>query len=123
MKRSAQVALVLMSTAAVGGTAYSMMPRENCVPATGVAPNAAAPNSAAPKAIGQSCTTSNSWGHYFRGGRPIFGAWNNSGSSTRTNFTSDRGTSTSTTTSRTASTGTQRGGFGSTASSISSRGG
>jgi len=30
MKRSSQVALLLMGTAAVGGTAYSMMPRENC---------------------------------------------------------------------------------------------
>jgi hypothetical protein len=30
MKRSSQVALLLMGTAAVGGTAYSMMPSENC---------------------------------------------------------------------------------------------
>ena len=30
MKRSSQVALLLMGTTAVGGTAYSMMPRENC---------------------------------------------------------------------------------------------
>lgn len=30
MKRSSQVMLLLMGTAAVGGTAYSMMPNENC---------------------------------------------------------------------------------------------
>ncbi len=32
MKRSAHVALLLMGTAAVGGTAYSLMPSENCSP-------------------------------------------------------------------------------------------
>jgi len=30
MKRSTRVALLLMGTAAVGGTAYSLMPREDC---------------------------------------------------------------------------------------------
>lgn len=30
MKRSSQVVLLLMGATAVGGTAYSMMPRENC---------------------------------------------------------------------------------------------
>jgi hypothetical protein len=32
MKRSAHVALLLMGTAAVGGTAYSVMPSETCSP-------------------------------------------------------------------------------------------
>ncbi|MBR2117331.1 MAG: hypothetical protein V4458_01005 [Pseudomonadota bacterium] len=30
MKRSSQVALLLMGTTAIGGTAYTMMPGENC---------------------------------------------------------------------------------------------
>lgn len=30
MKRSSQVALLLMGTTAIGGTAYSLMPSENC---------------------------------------------------------------------------------------------
>jgi hypothetical protein len=30
MKRSGQVALLLMGTTAVGGTAYTLMPRESC---------------------------------------------------------------------------------------------
>ena len=32
MKRSSQVALLLMGTVAVGGGAYAMMPSENCQP-------------------------------------------------------------------------------------------
>ena len=32
MKRSSQVALLLMGTVAVGGTAYAVMPHENCQP-------------------------------------------------------------------------------------------
>jgi hypothetical protein len=125
MKRSAQVALVLMSAATVGGAGYAMMPRQNCAPPAGAVPNAGAPNATAPKASNQSCNNGTSWGRYFHSGRPIFGTWNNRGSSTRTNFSSSNsGTSTSTTTtSRTASGGTTRGGFGGTSTALASRGG
>jgi hypothetical protein len=125
MKRSAQVALVLMSAATVGGAGYAMMPPQNCGPPAGAVPNAGVPNATAPKAINQSCGTGHAWGSYFHSGRPIFGTWNNSNSGTRTNLiSSGGGPRTSTTTaSRTSGGGTTRGGFGGTSTALASRGG
>jgi hypothetical protein len=36
VKRSRHVALLVMGSLAVGGSAYALMPRENCVPQSGV---------------------------------------------------------------------------------------
>lgn len=45
MKRSAQVALLLMGVGGVGAGAYALMPpRNNCVPQAGAQPSAVAPN-------------------------------------------------------------------------------
>jgi hypothetical protein len=41
VKRSNHVALLVMGTLAVGGTAYALMPKENCTPSS---PGAAAPS-------------------------------------------------------------------------------
>jgi hypothetical protein len=131
MKRSAQVALVLMSAATVGGAGYAMMPPQNCAPSGSAVPNAAVPNTAAPKgvapnAIDQSCTSRSPW--HFRSGRSIFGPWGRSTSTSpdgRANLTSsNRGNSApTTTTSRTSSGDTTRGGFGGTSTALASRGG
>jgi hypothetical protein len=90
MKRSAQVALVVMSAATVGGVGYAMMPRENCTAPAGAAADGAKP----------SCRFGGSSGTYH--GRSIFGggSGDNSGSSSSTAAPSR------------ASAGTERGGFG-----------
>ncbi|HLH88384.1 MAG TPA: hypothetical protein VKX28_08000 [Xanthobacteraceae bacterium] len=92
MKRSAHVALVVMSAATVGGIGYAMMPSQNCAQPDGVTTNAAQP----------SCRSSSSG---FFHGRSIFG-WGSSNSSS--GVTSSNSTAAP---SRT-SAGTERGGFG-----------
>jgi hypothetical protein len=125
MKRSAQVALVLMSAASVGGIAYSMMPRQDCVPprgalpSGGTLPNSALPNTSpsgtSPSAGRPTCGSSHSSSSWFHSGRPLFG-WSSSRNLTSTTNT------TRTTTARTAFGGTARGGFGGTFASFGSRG-
>ncbi|HEY1544341.1 MAG TPA: hypothetical protein VGG01_18220 [Xanthobacteraceae bacterium] len=105
MKRSAQVAVVVMSAASVGGVGYSMMPQQKCAP----------PANAAPNASSQSCAPSRSSTSYSHGGRALFGSFGSSDSGNSASTTS--------TTSRTPVGGTQRGGFGSFFASFSSRGG
>ncbi|MBR0851499.1 hypothetical protein JQ543_27405 [Bradyrhizobium diazoefficiens] len=96
-KRSGHVALLVMGTLAVGATAYTLMPRQNCDPS---------PPGAVP---GQTSTTcSSSHGSSGSGG---------SGSSSRSSFFSSDSTSHSSsgTSSDSGSGGVSRGGFGSSA--------
>ena len=103
MKRTAHVALVVMAAAGIGGTAYSMMPREDCVRSDGGAPV----DPSAPTCRNSSGSGSGG-GH---GSRSIWGAWggSNSGGSS---------TSTTPTAFSSSSAGITHGGFGSFAHAI-----
>jgi hypothetical protein len=94
VKRSGHVALLLMGTVAVGGTAYALMPRGNCEPN---APGMAAPS--LPQ-TGAECAPRGSYGHGGSGG-----SWS------RSNFFGGD-SSASRTASDSASGGVTRGGFG-----------
>ena len=104
MKRSAQVALVVMTAATVGGVGYAMMPSEKCQRVDGGAPL---------DPVSRACRSSGSGGSgsgYYHGSRSFFGS-------------SDSGGSASTATKpSTPSAGgvTTRGGFGSFFSSLGS---
>src|SRR5450755_4767673 len=98
MKRSAQVSLVLMTAAGVGGAAYLLTPSDSC---RQTAPNAVAND---PQRNCSSRSSSGSSSHFYGG----------SGSS-------GSGTSTSTSPAA-ASTSSSRGGFGSIGSAFSSGG-
>jgi hypothetical protein len=98
MKRSAQVALVVMTAATVGGGAYSMMPHQNCVTSPSGAPN--------PSVAGSSCGSGGSSGGGGHGSHTIFGS---SGSRDGTGAGGSGNTA-----------GTQRGGFGGSFHSIGS---
>jgi hypothetical protein len=131
MKRSSQVALLLMGTAGLGAGAYAMVPpRKDCIP-PGTPPSAVAPAVPGKPAL-EPCPprrSGSSGGYYYRsywgGGnsshwsRPIF-----SRSSTTTLATpgsvplASRGSVPSS--SRSGSTSTSRGGFGSTGHAASS---
>lgn len=98
-KRSNHVALLVMGTLAVGGTAYSLMPRE-CAPGQpGTMPTVTSPAECPPR-------SSSSGGH---GGSSRYGFSSSSSGSTPSGTTTDAG-----------SGGVKRGGFGSFASSFSS---
>jgi hypothetical protein len=100
MKRSAHIALVVMSAATVGGFAYSMMPRETCAPQNGAATGA-----------GQRPCGSSRWsGGHYGGGFSLFGSSDSSGSN-----------STAAGPGR-AMAGAERGGFGGTSAGMA-RGG
>jgi hypothetical protein len=111
-KRSSHVALLLMGTMAVGGTAYTLMPRQNCTPAPapGVVapPTPPAPGMAAPPTQPQTnttaCTSRGSSGSGY-------------GRSSRYSFFSDSssGHSSSGSSSESSSSSVSRGGFGSLA--------
>ena len=99
VKRSGHVALLLMGTLAVGGGAYTLMPRENCEPA---APGMAAP--AMPQ-TNTACLPRGSSGGSGGGGH-----------ASRSNFYGgSSGQSSSAATSDSSSTSVTRGGFGSLA--------
>jgi hypothetical protein len=100
VKRSGHVALLMMGTLAVGGSAYALMPRENCQPG---APGMAAPPS---PAVATTCTSSSSGGHGGWGGN-----W-----SRRTSFFG--GDSASAGSSASSASETSRGGFGGFARAI-----
>ncbi|MBR0697678.1 hypothetical protein [Bradyrhizobium lablabi] len=105
-KRSNHVALLVMGTLAVGGSAYALMPREDCRPAS---PGMAAP--AVPQAGTECAPRSSSSGSGGRGG---------GGSSSRSSFFSgESGASSSTSPSSSVS----RGGFGSFAHAFGYSGG
>jgi len=102
LKRSSHVALLVMGTLAVGGTAYTLMPRQSCEPAS--------PAMAAP-ALSQSdtaCTDRRSSGGGGRGG--------GGGSSRSSDDSSGRSSSE-------ARSGVTRGGFGSLAHAFGFGGG
>jgi len=96
-KRSGQVALLLMGTLAVGSTAYTLMPRDNCQ---------RPPDVASPSLLQSSsteCSRSSSSSHGGSGGGSSRSSYSSSGSSSgSSSSTSDSG-----------SHSVQRGGFGS----------
>lgn len=109
-KRSGHVALLLMGTVAVGGTAYALMPNRHCEPQ----PNAGSPTY---QQTSTECTSrsSSSSGHSSGSG----------GSSSRSSYySSDSSTSHSSSgTSDSASHSAQRGGFGSFGHAVGFSGG
>ena len=89
-KRSNHVALLVMGTLAVGGGAYSLMPRESCQPALLPSPGMAAP---AMPATGTACMTrtssgGGSSGGYNRSSRLSFFGGDSSGGSSSTSVSS-----------------------------------
>ncbi len=96
-KRSGHVALLVMGTLAVGTTAYTLMPRQNCEPTPGAVP-------------GQTTTTSTSSSSGSSGGGSGRG-----GSSSRSSFFSSDSSShsSSTTSADVGHSSVSRGGFGS----------
>jgi hypothetical protein len=98
VKRSSHVALLLTGTLAVGGSAYALMPRENCQPNGG--PGMTAP--ASPEAAAACASRGSSWSGS-HGGSSAW--WSHS------NFYSG-GSSSSGTSAASGSTETTRGGFG-----------
>jgi hypothetical protein len=101
MKRSPQVALLLMGAAAVGGTGYAMMPRSDCTqPGSPAAVSAGVkPNEACPPSSRSSSSSSGSSGRSW---------WSSSHSGSSGSGTSGSGSGHSS---------TSRGGFGSTGGS------
>jgi len=102
VKRSGHVALLMMGTLAVGGSAYALMPRENCQPN---GPGMAAPPSPEAVSACASRTSSGSGGHG--------GLW-----SRRTSFFGGDSAASPAGSSASTSSETSRGGFGSFARSI-----
>jgi hypothetical protein len=115
MKRSAQVALLLMGVSGVGAGAYALTPpRNNCVP-QGAPPSAVAANSAA-AAAAEPCPPRRQGSGIGSSGRSYFGSWSSSSSTSTTATSAGRATSTVPAAGRsgTASGGVTHGGFGST---------
>lgn len=113
VKRSGHVALLVMGTIAVGTTAYTLMPRQNCNPARpgAIVPGATVPGTVTPAPTSTNCSSSS----------------NSSGSSrwsSRSSFFSRDSSSHSSsgTSSDSASGGATRGGFGSFAHGFSGGG-
>ncbi|MTV11757.1 hypothetical protein FDV58_39785 [Bradyrhizobium elkanii] len=114
-KRSNQVALLLMGTLAVGGSAYALMPRPNCQPVPpppGVtAPGVATP---VPPQPGVDCTARSS----------SSGSGGSSGSARSSFFNSSSSSSgSSASSSSSSSSSVNRGGFGSFAHAFGFSGG
>ena len=110
-KRSGHVALLLMGTVAVGTTAYTLMPRQNCEPsATGaIVPGAIVPGATVPGAAPVQASTACSSRSSSSGGGGS-SRW----SSRSSFFSSDSSShSSSGTSSDSGSGGVSRGGFGS----------
>ncbi|MEK9281524.1 MULTISPECIES: hypothetical protein [unclassified Bradyrhizobium] len=107
VKRSGHVALLVMGTIAVGTTAYTLMPRQNCDPPP--------PGGAAPTQTTTACASSS---------RGSSGSGGSRWSSRSSFFSSDSiSHSSSGTSSDSGSSGVTRGGFGSFAHSFFSGGG
>jgi hypothetical protein len=98
VKRSRHVALLLTGTLAVGGSAYALMPRENCQPNN---PGMAAPSS--PETAAACAARTSSGGSHGGSG----GSW-----SRRSSFFGGDSASSSGGSSVSGSSGTTRGGFG-----------
>jgi hypothetical protein len=119
MKRSSQVALLLMGTVAVGGTAYAVMPHETCQP--GVVQPDGQLSQASQNCNRSSSSSSSGSGRYSSG-------WSSSSSSSSSHpsyFASDGRSgpgSSSGGDHSSSSSGVSRGGFGSFASHFSGGG-
>ena len=105
-KRSGHVALLLMGSFAVGGSAYALMPREKCEPNP--------PGMAAPSGSQPTCSPHGYFGgHGYWGGSSRYGLFGGGDASSRAGVSSE-------------APGVTRGGFGGFADAISahfSRGG
>jgi hypothetical protein len=121
MKRSSQVALLLMGTVAVGGGAFALMPSENCPPnQSGVTQPGGQPN--------QNCNRS--WrssgggggGHVYSGGYSGGSSSSSSSHLSSQQHFSGSGTSSGGSSSTSPSGGVARGGFGSFSSHFSGGG-
>ena len=116
MKRSSQVALLLMGTVAVGGGAYAMMPSENCQPGQ---PGLAQPGSPQPNCSPRSSSSSGGSSGGYHGGSSGSSS-SSSQASSRQGFTGDASSGSSTV--HGGSAPIARGGFGSFASHFSGGG-
>jgi hypothetical protein len=107
VKRSGHVALLLMGTVAIGGSAYALMPRNNCQPAS---PGLAAPASPGMAPLPQTATNCTSRGYSSGGSGGSGSSW-----SRRSSFFGGDSVSGSSSSSGTASgsANVTRGGFGS----------
>jgi hypothetical protein len=115
MKRSSQVALLLMGTVAVGGLAYTAMPSEECKPGV-VQPDGQLSQKS------QNCSHSSR-----RGGSGGGGSWRSSSSSSSSSsnssqYFSSEGRTGSSSSGDHGSSSVSRGGFGSFASHFSGGG-
>jgi hypothetical protein len=117
MKRSSQVALLLMGTVAVGGGAYALMPSENCQPNQ--------PGLAQPGGV-QNQNCNRSWrGSSGGGSGGYYGSSSSSSSrylSSQQNFAGSGTSSGGSSSTSPGSSGVARGGFGSFASHFSGGG-
>lgn len=104
-KRSNHVALLLMGTLAVGGSAYALMPRPNCQPVPPTPPGVTAPGVATPvpPQPGVDCTSRNSSSGSGGGGGSRSSFYSGSSSSSGSSASSSSSSSSS----------VSRGGFGS----------
>jgi hypothetical protein len=112
-KRSGHVALLLMGTVAVGGTAYALMPNRHCEPQ----PNAGSPAYQQQPNTECSSRSSSSGGHSSGG---------SGGSSSRSSYYSSDSSSSSHSSSGTSDSGSHsvaRGGFGSFGHAVGFSGG
>ena len=101
VKRSGHVALLVMGTIAVGATAYTLMPRQNCEPSPGAVP-------------GQTTTTCTSSSSSSSGGSRSSGGSSSRWSSGSSFYSSDSSShSSSGTSSDSGHSSVSRGGFGS----------
>jgi hypothetical protein len=116
MKRSSQVALLLMGTVAVGGGAYALMPSENCQPGV-VQPDGQLSQQS------QNCNHGSSSSSGARSGGYGYSSNSSSSSSHRQYFSNDGRTNYGFSTGdHHASSSVSRGGFGSFASHFSGGG-
>nr|WP_080667152.1 hypothetical protein [Bradyrhizobium pachyrhizi] len=115
-KRSNHVALLLMGTLAVGGSAYALMPRPNCQPVPPTPPGVTAPGVATPvqPQPGVDCTA-----------RSSSSGSGGSGGSSRSSFfnSSSSSSGSSSSASSSSSSSVSRGGFGSFAHAFGFSGG
>ncbi|MFL6933571.1 MAG: hypothetical protein ACJ8EJ_02875 [Xanthobacteraceae bacterium] len=126
MKRSAQVALVLIGATAVGASSYALAPRTDCVPpgSTAARPPAVAPGTQAQPGEPCRATRRSSSSGYSRWGSSGGSTWGRSSSTHTTTSTAlhSPGASVPAAGRGGTSTAVARGGFGSTGHAVSSGG-
>jgi hypothetical protein len=105
VKRSGHVALLLMGTVAIGGSAYALMPRTNCQPAS---PGMAAPATPGMAPSPQTATNCSARGYSSGGSGGSGSSW-----SRRSSFFGGDSVSSSSSGTVSGSGGVTRGGFGS----------